>query len=386
MKGYVYWFHTHLDYRFVQRNSERDVCPVGAVSFIAPTDHCFRREGPMKTLWTILGRCLSALPSLAGVVIVTFLLARALPGDPAAYYAGSSATPASIAQIRAQLGLDRPLPAQFVDYVSRLAHGDMGLSISSGQNVLADLAARLPASIELTAAALLFAIVVGLPLGVVAATRPGSATDHACRLIVTIGAAFPTFFVALMFVFVFYFEWGIAPEPLGRFNEIYHTLPPTVTGFLVIDTLLARDLDAFRAALAQLILPAASLGLFALAPIARIARAAMLEALASDYIRTARAMGLSQQRIVLGYALRNATLPIVNILGMVFSFLLGANVLVEQVFAWPGVGAYAVNAVIASDYAAVQGFVLMMAVLYILLNLAVDIAATAIDPRVRYSG
>lgn len=339
----------------------------------------------MKTVLTILRRCLSAVPSLAGVVIVTFVLARALPGDPAAYYAGSSATPASIAQIRAQLGLDRPLVVQFFDYVSRLAHGDLGLSISSGQSVLADLMARLPASIELTSAALLFALAIGLPLGVLAATRPGSPIDHACRLVVTIGAAFPTFFVALMFVFVFYYELGVAPEPLGRFNEIYHTLPPTVTGFLLIDSLLARDPDAFRAACGQLILPATSLGLFALAPIARVTRAAMLEALSSDYVRTARAMGLSQRKIVLGYALRNAMLPIVNVLGMVFSFLLGANVLVEQVFAWPGIGAYAVNAVIASDYAAVQGFVLMMAILYVLLNLAVDIATTAIDPRVRYS-
>lgn len=339
----------------------------------------------MKTLLTILRRCLSAAPSLAGVVVVTFLLARALPGDPAAYYAGPSANAASVAQIRAQLGLDRSLLAQFLDYVSRLAHGDLGLSISSGQSVLSDLATRLPASMELTAAALLFALAIGLPLGILAATRPGSAVDHACRLVVTVGAAFPTFFVALMFVFVFYFELGVAPEPLGRFNEIYHTLPPTVTGFLVIDSVFARDLDALRAALAQLILPSTSLGLFALAPIARVTRAAMLEALSSDYVRTARAMGLSRPRIVLGYALRNALLPIINILGMVFSFLLGANVLVEQVFAWPGIGAYAVNAVIASDYAAVQGFVLMMAVLYILLNLAVDVAATAIDPRVRYS-
>jgi len=274
---------------------------------------------------------------------------------------------------------------QFFDYVRRLAHGDLGLSISSGQGVLADLTARLPASMELTAAALLFALAIGLPLGVLAATRPGSMVDHACRLIVTVGAAFPTFFVALMFVFVFYFELGVAPEPLGRFNEIYHTLPPTITGFLVIDSLLAHDLDAFRASLAQLILPATSLGLFALAPIARVTRAAMLQALGSDFVRTAQAMGLSRRRIVVGYALQNALLPIVNVLGMVFSFLLGANVLVEQVFAWPGIGAYAVNAVIASDYAAVQGFVLMMAILYILLNLLVDVVATAIDPRVRYS-
>eukprot|EP01037_Dinobryon_pediforme_P036245 gene36245-43098_t len=202
----------------------------------------------MKTGITILKRIASAIPSIIGVVIVTFLLARALPGDPAAYYAGSSATPESIAQIRAQLGLDRPLVVQFFDYVDRLAHGDLGQSVSSGKPVLADLTTRLPASIELTAAALIFALVIGLPLGVLAATQPGRAADHVCRLVVTIGAAFPTFFVALVLVFVFYFKLGIAPEPLGRFNEIYFTLPPTITGLLLVDTLLAGDLQAFVAA------------------------------------------------------------------------------------------------------------------------------------------
>ena len=334
----------------------------------------------MKTLAAIAGRVLTALPTLAGVVVVTFLLARALPGDPAAYYAGSSATPQSIAQIRASLGLDKPLIVQFVDYLGRLIHGDLGHSLTSGQSVLADLTTRLPASAELTLAALLFALVVGLPLGVLAALRQGTWIDHLCRVVVSVGAAFPTFFVALMFVFLFYYELGVAPEPLGRFNEIYHSLPPDRTGFLVLDSLLAGDLEALHATLAQ---PATSLGLFALAPIARVARAAMLEALGSDFVRTARAMGLSSAKVSLGYALRNAMLPIVNVLGMVFSFLLGANVLVEQVYAWPGVGAYAVNAVIASDYAAVQGFVLMMAVLYVLLNLLVDVVGAALDPRVR---
>ena len=340
----------------------------------------------MSSFTTIMRRVSSAVPSLVGVVIVTFLLARALPGDPAAYYAGSSATPESIAQIRQKLGLDRSLVVQFGDYVNHLVHGDLGHSVSSGAPVLSDLATRLPASIELTGAALLFALAIGLPLGILAATRPGSPVDHLCRVLVTVGAAFPTFFIALLLVFLCYFELGIAPEPLGRLNEIYNTAPPSVTGLLLVDTLLAGDLDAFRSALGQLVLPSVSLGLFALAPIARITRAAMLEALASDYVRTAQAMGLSRGRVVFVYALRNAMLPIVNILGMVFSFLLGANVLVEQVFAWPGIGAYAVKAVIASDYAAVQGFVLMMAVLFILLNLGVDLVAAAMDPRVRYDG
>jgi peptide/nickel transport system permease protein len=338
----------------------------------------------MTMFITILRRLLSAIPSIIGVIVVTFLLARALPGDPAAYYAGSSATPESIAQIRAQLGLDRSLPVQFADYVGDLVHGDLGQSVSSGQAVLTDLVTRLPASVELTLAALVFALALGLPLGLWAATRPGSWVDHSCRLLVTLGAAFPTFFTALVFVYVFYYRLGIAPEPLGRLNEIYYSAPPDVTGFLLIDTLLAGDTGAFRAALAQLVLPAVSLGLFALAPIARVTRAAMLEALGSDFCRTARAMGLSGPRILFGYALRNAMLPIINVLGMVFSFLLGANVLIEKVFAWPGIGAYAVNAVIASDYAAVQGFVLMMALLFILLNLIVDLLASMTDPRVRY--
>lgn len=338
----------------------------------------------MNGLLIISRRLASAIPSVIGVIVVTFLLARALPGDPAAYYAGASATPESIAQIREQLGLDRALPAQFVDYVMALLRGDLGQSVSSGQSVLTDLVTRLPASVELTLAALVFAVAAGLPLGLWAATRPGSLIDHACRLIVTLGAAFPTFFTALLFVYIFYYRLGIAPEPLGRLNEIYYSAPPTVTGFLLVDTLLAGDMEAFRSAFGQLVLPAVSLGLFALAPIARVTRASMLAALDSDYCRTARAMGLRPGRILVGYALRNAMLPIINVLGMVFSFLLGANVLIEKVFAWPGIGAYAVNAVIASDYAAVQGFVLMMAILFILLNLIVDLLATAVDPRVRY--
>ncbi|SON55033.1 Dipeptide transport system permease protein DppB [Hartmannibacter diazotrophicus] len=340
----------------------------------------------MKTLLVIGRRIVSALPSIVGVVIVTFLLARALPGDPAAYYAGSSATPESIADIRSRLGLDKPLVFQFVDYVEKIAEGDLGTSLSSGQPVLNDLATRLPASMELTTAALIFALAIGLPLGLLAAVKQGSLADHLCRIIVTVGAAFPTFFVALVLVFIFYYKLDWAPQPLGRLDEIYFSAPDPVTGFYLVDTLIAGDLEAFRGALSQIVLPAISLGLFALAPIARITRASMLAALSSDFCRTARAMGLSKPRILIGYALRNAMLPIVNVLGMVFSFLLGANVLVEQVFAWPGIGAYAVNAVIASDYAAVQGFVLVMAILYVLLNLAVDLVATAIDPRVRYDG
>lgn len=328
-------------------------------------------------------RLLGAIPSLAGVVVVTFLLSHALPGDPAVLFAGPAANTASVAQVRAHLGLDRSLPVQFLGYAGDLLHGNLGQSLTTGQPVLTDLAQRLPASLELTAAAILFAVAVAVPLGVLAATREGSFVDHLCRSTVTLAAAFPTFFVALLLVYVFYYLLRIAPEPLGRLNDVYFEAPETITGFYLIDAAIAGQWTTFGGALAQMALPAVSLGLFALAPIARITRAAMLTALGSDFVRTARACGLSRRRVLVTYAMRNAMLPVVNVLGMVFSFVLGANVLIEDVFGWPGVGAYAVKAVIQSDYAAVQGFILMMAGVYILLNLLVDLLSIAADPRVR---
>jgi peptide/nickel transport system permease protein len=336
---------------------------------------------PVAFVWK---RLVGTIPSLAGVIVVTFLLSHALPGDPAAYYAGPAANADSIAQVRKQLGLDRSLPVQFGKYVADLAQGNLGNSLTTGQPVTTDLIQRLPASLELTFFALVFAVGLAIPMGVWAATRPDSWIDHACRASVSVAAAFPTFFVGLLLVYIFYFLLNVAPEPVGRLNEILYTLPPHVTGAYTLDSLIAGDWTVFRAALAQLVLPAISLGLFALAPIARITRAAMLQALGSDFTRTARAGGLPRRKVLITYAFRNALLPVSNVLGMVFSFLLGSNVLIEQVYGWQGIGAYAVSAVLASDYAAVQGFVLMMAVLYVLLNLIVDLLATVIDPRVRF--
>ena len=336
---------------------------------------------PVAFLWK---RLLGTIPSLAGVVVVTFLLSHALPGDPAAYYAGPAANAESIAQVRAQLGLDKSLPVQFVRYLGDLAQGNLGNSLTTGQTVTTDLLQRLPASLELTFFALVFAVSLAIPMGVWAAAKPDSLADHLCRASVSVAAAFPTFFVGLLLVYVFYFLLDLAPEPVGRLNEILYTAPPTVTGAYTLDSLIAGDWQTFRTSLAQLVLPAISLGLFALAPIARITRAAMLQSLGSDFIRTARAGGLPRAKILITYAFRNALLPVSNVLGMVFSFLLGSNVLIEQVYGWQGIGAYAVSAVLASDYAAVQGFVLMMAVLYTLLNLIVDLLGTVIDPRVRF--
>jgi peptide/nickel transport system permease protein len=190
------------------------------------------------------------------------------------------------------------------------------------------------------------------------------------------------FFTGLLLVYVFYFRLGWAPAPLGRL-DVFFSEPPQVTGFYLIDSLIAGDFEVFRASLSQLILPGLTLAIFSLAPIARMTRASMLEVLASDYVRTARASGLSSYTVIVTYAFRNAMLPVITTLGMVFSFLLGANVLVEKVFAWPGIGSFAVEALIASDFAPVQGFVLTMAVMYVALNLLIDILYGVVDPRVR---
>ncbi|WP_172328476.1 ABC transporter permease [Mangrovicoccus sp. HB161399] len=335
----------------------------------------------MEKLSRIGGRILQAIPPVFGVIVITFLLTRALPGDPAVFFAGLMADDGTIAQVRAELGLDQPLPVQFVYYLGDLLQGDLGNSLTTGQPVLNELAARLPASLELTFAGLFFAMAVAIPLGVLAATRPGSWIDHLCRVLVTAGVSLPTFFTGLFLIYVFYYLLGWAPSPLGRLDFLYLS-PPPVTGFYTIDALLAGDWEVFWAALRQMVLPAVTLGLFALAPIARMTRAAMLSALSGDYVRTARANGLGGARVLWIYAFRNAALPVLTTLGMVFSFLLGANVLVEKVFSWPGIGSYAIGALVASDYAAVQGFVLCMALLFVVVNLVIDVVLTLIDPRV----
>ena len=329
----------------------------------------------------LLRRLLGVAPTLAGVVVATFVLTRLLPGDPAVFFANSvTADAATIAAVRTKLGLDLPLWQQFFIYVGQLLRGDLGQSISTGQPVTADLLQRLPASLELTIVAFAIALLVGLPLGIAAALRPGSLIDHACRLVSTAGVSLPTFVTGLLLIYLFYYLLGVAPEPIGRIDP-FGIMPPRVTGLLLIDTLLAGDFETFDMAARQIVLPAMTMALFALAPLARMTRASMLGVLHSEFIRTARANGLRRRTIVFSYALRNALLPIVTTLGMIFSNMLGANVLVERVFAWPGIGSYALDSLIALDYAPVQGFMLVMAGIFVLVNLVIDLLYALIDPR-----
>ena len=336
-------------------------------------------------LVTILRRLLLGLPALFGVVVVSFALTRLLPGDPAVYFAGAAPTPEAIADLRRTLLLDRPLPQQFTAYLGDLLHGNLGRSLVTGQPVLQDLSTRFPATLELTLTAIALALLIAVPLGVAGAMRKGSGIDHIARMVSTRALSLPSFFTGLLLVFVFYYLMGIAPAPLGRLAPMSFP-PPERTGFMVLDAALARDWAASRDATAHLLLPALALAIAGVGPLTRVTRSAMLAVLSSDFIRAARAYDLPRWKLVYAYALRNAMLPVLTTAGVVFSFLISANVVVEKVFSWPGIGSYALEALVASDYAAVQGFVLAVATLYVLINIAIDILYGIVDVRVRLGG
>jgi peptide/nickel transport system permease protein len=327
-------------------------------------------------------RLLASIPALLGVVVVTFTLMRVLPGDPAVFFAsGPSAGREEIEELRRTMGLDKPIPVQLFRYLGDLVRGDLGRSMTTGQPVVLDIRRRLPASLELTCTALIIALSLSLPLGILAALRQGSVVDHAVRLLCTLGVCVPTFVSGLLLIYAFYYLLGWAPDPTARI-DIFASAPPDITGFYLIDFALTGDWEGWWAAFRQLLLPAFTMALFVLAPLARMTRASMLSVLGSDFIRTAHAMGLPRLRIIVAYALRNALLPVLTITGIVFSTMLGANVLVEKVFSWPGVASYALDALLASDYAPVQAFVLLMASIFVLVNVTIDVLYGIADPRV----
>jgi peptide/nickel transport system permease protein len=331
---------------------------------------------------TAARRIVAGIPALCGVVLVSFALTHILPGDPAVYFAGAAPTPQAIEELRHTLLLDRPEWEQLINYVSHLVHGDLGQSLVTGQPVIRDLLTRLPATLELTGTALILACLIALPLGIRAALRRGGLLDHSFRVASTVALSVPAFFSALLLVFVFYYILNLAPAPLGQLDTM--AFPPTErTGFLIVDALLAHDWPSLRDALAHLVLPALALAFAAVGPLARVTRAAMLAVLSSDFIRAARSYDLPRRKIIYVYALRNALLPVLTTAGFVFSYLISANVVVEKVFAWPGVGSYALEALVSSDYAAVQGFVLAVATLYVVINIALDVLYGMIDVRMR---
>ncbi|WP_137123916.1 ABC transporter permease [Roseomonas sp. HF4] len=328
----------------------------------------------------ILRRLLLALPALFGLVILTFVLSRVIPGDPAATLAGDGATPALIAEIRAQYGLDRPILEQAWIHLRQVLTGDFGRSIFSGRPVSEEIAQRLPATLELTFAALFLATVLGVPLGLVAALNHNGPIDHLVRLLSVGGLAVASFWLAIMLQLVFSMDLDVLPLR-GRVDVALGP-PPRVTGFLLIDTLVAGRPDMFVDALRHLALPAVTLALPGLATIARFTRSGVLETLQKDFVLYARAAGYGRVRLAAIYVLRNAVTLVVTQVGLLFGALISGAVAVEAIFDWPGLGTYAVQAILSADYKALLAVTLVVGVVYAVVNVAVDVAQALIDPRV----
>ncbi len=333
----------------------------------------------MRLLALLLRRLAWFVPTLLGLLAITFVISRVIPGDPVALVAGDLATPAQVEALRRQLGLDRPLPVQFVGYVGALLRGDMGTSLYTTRPIAEDLARRLPATIELTLVAMAFSIVVGIPLGVVSALWRNSILDHALRVVTVSGLAIASFWLGIMLQLLFAMRLGWTPLN-GRLQGFP---PPAVTGLYLVDSVLAWDWPAFGAALTHLALPAATLAFPALATLVRFTRAGVLDDMQSSSVLYEHAMGLPRSVIVWKYILRNALTSTVTQIGLLFGILLAGAVVTETVFDWPGIGTYAVNSIVASDYNGVMGFTVWAGAIFIVVNLLVDIAQGFIDPRER---
>ena len=331
----------------------------------------------------ILRRVVASLVLIVAVTTVTFVMQRVLPIDPVESLVGPIRTEERLQALREQLGLDKPLIRQYTDYMAGLARGDLGHAWHTGQAVTSDLASRFAASLELGLVALIIGVPLGIVLGVVSARRRDAVADYAVRGLSLSFIALPEFLVALLAVYVFFFLFGIAPPPTGRLGTTVPQ-PHEVTGLYLVDSTLARNWTALRSAAGHLVLPALTLAMVLMSYFARFTRASMLEVLNSDFVLAARSFGLRERTIVYRYALKTAMLPIVSVLGIAIGAALGGLVVIELVFAWPGLGRYAVESAKLNDLAAVQGFMLLSVAIYAVVNLAVDILQAAFDPRIRY--
>ena len=331
----------------------------------------------------ILRRLLLLIPILLGLTLLVFLFIRALPGDPAGAILGERATPEALERVRQALGLNKPLIDQYLAYITGIIRFDLGHSFITNRDVTDDFLQRFPATIELTLAAMAFAIGVGIPLGMYTAKRHGTWSDSAGSVASLIGISIPIFFLGLMLKFLFAIQWPILPDS-GRIDLIVYDIP-RVTNFMLIDTLLAGQPDAFVDAVRHLILPAIALGTIPLAIIMRITRASVIDVMNEDYVRTANAKGLSGRVVDNRHVLRNALLPVITVIGLQLGLLLGGAILTETIFGWGGVGKWIYDAVINNDYQVIQSGVLLLALIFILVNLAVDVSYAYLNPRIRYS-
>jgi peptide/nickel transport system permease protein len=320
-----------------------------------------------------------------GVTLISFVISHAVPADPIVSNLGQQASqrPEIVAAFKQRWGLDRPLYEQYFAFMGNLARGDLGTSINTRRPIMADVSQFLPATVELSTVAILFALVVGLPLGTFAALHRDGPIDHLARLVSLVGVSIPIFWLATVSLVIFYAALQIAVGP-GRLGPQIQP-PPTTTGFLTLDSLLAGDLTTFHSAVDHLMLPGIVLGSSVMGLITRVTRSSLLEVLGQDYVRTARAKGLVEHLVIGRHALRNALIPTVTVLGLAYGSLLSGAVMTETIFAWPGLGRYAYQSAISNDFPAIMGVTFVIALIYIIVNLLVDMTYALLDPQIRYS-
>ena len=322
------------------------------------------------------------IPTFIGITVLAFAFIRMLPGDPVTLLAGErGVTPERHAELMAQMGFDKPIWEQYLSYVWNVLQGDLGKSLVTKQPVVQEFFTLFPATLELSLCAIVFAMAIGLPAGVVAAVKRGSWFDHTLMGIALTGYSMPIFWWALLLIIVFSTTLGWTPVS-GRLDILYYFDHPT--GFMLIDSLLSGEKGAFRSALSHLVLPTIALGTIPLAVIARQTRSAMLEVLSEDYVRTARAKGLAPWRVIGLHALRNALIPVITVIGLSVGVLLAGAILTETIFAWPGIGKWMVDSISRRDYPSVQGGLLLIAVAVMIVNLTVDLLYGLINPRIRH--
>lgn len=331
----------------------------------------------------ILKRLLNLIPVLLGITLLVFILLHLIPGDPAQILAGERATPETVEAIREQLGLNKPLPVQYLLFLGNLLRFNLGNSIMSGASILQEIATRWPATFELSVAAMFIALILGIPAGVLAAVRKNSVIDNLTMSGSLLGVSMPVFWLGLLLIYLFAVHWQWLPPGLRMSQEVASTFKP-LTGFYVFDALLQLNWKALKDVVAHLVLPALTLSTIPLAIIARITRSAMLEVLSQDYIRTARAKGVLERWVIFKHALKNALLPVVTIIGLQFGTLLSGAILTETIFSWPGIGFWIYDGILNRDYPVVQGGVIFVSMSFVLINLLVDISYAFLDPRIQY--
>jgi peptide/nickel transport system permease protein len=331
----------------------------------------------------ITRRLLNLLPVILGITFLVFIFLHLIPGDPAVILAGQQATPEQVAALREHLGLNQPLPLQYFIFLKNLVRLDFGTSIISGVPISQEIRIRWPATFELSVAAMLVALILGIPAGVLAAVRRNSPIDNATMSGSLLGVSMPVYWLGLLLIYLFAVNLKWLP-PNGRISvEAGFAFKP-ITGFYVLDALFQGDMKALNDIMAHLILPAITLGTIPLAIVARITRSAMLEVLSQDYIRTARAKGVMERWVIFKHALKNALLPVVTIVGLQFGTLLSGAILTETIFSWPGIGSWLYEGILARDYPVVQSGVVFVAIAFVLINLIVDLSYALLDPRIQY--